>query len=219
MAPDLAGDGREPRPLAEGDSEAAAASQEGAIGLEPARGAARQHPVGDDDIGLGTGPNHPVPAHEMRRAGHEDSPAAAVAVEVGGAEIAAAGGDWQAVEVAIFRRGGGELGERLADIVARLWSQQRELALGSAQHQMAAVAGDEQVGRGRGQRPGGAGGDRDEAKTSPASPPQADPGDPAEPVEQPERGLVTLALGLAFEDRRAGRGRARAAFRAARPLC
>ena len=80
------------------------AAQEGAVRLEPARRAgARQQAVGDDDVGLGAGADHLVPAHELRRAGDEDPPAAPAAVDVGGAQVRAAGGGRQALELEDIR--------------------------------------------------------------------------------------------------------------------
>ena len=123
------GDGGDARPSPKGDGEAAGAAQEEAVGAEPARrAAARQRPVGDDDVGRGAGADHLVPADEMAGAGGEDPPAAAAAVECGGAQIRAAGGGGQAVELEIIGLGAAELGERVADIVAGAWAEQSEPA-------------------------------------------------------------------------------------------
>ena len=141
-------------------------------GLQP-RGSRRSE---IDDVGPGAGAR-PSPARR-RDAGvrvarmRQRRP---LAIDIGGAQILAARDAGQVVELDIIGLRRGQLGQRVADIVAGPPAQDRQPAVRSAQRDMAAVAGDEQVGQRRRQRPERSGHDRDQAQPPPARPPQAEP--------------------------------------------
>ena len=165
MAADLAGDGGDAWRIAERDREPAGAAEQGAVRLEPARPApAGQPSVGDDDVGFGAGAHHLVPADSGASA--SPAPAPAAAVDMGRAQVGAARRRRQPVEIDIFRLGAGQLRQRLADIIAGTRTQQRQLPAAGAQDEMLAVAGDDEVRRGRRECPGGARSNRCEAGAS-----------------------------------------------------
>ena len=162
--------------LAQENRHPAACRQRLAVEFQPTGFAsARQPAFGDDDIGSGTGGDQVAPGNRVARSGGEQHPAIPFAIDLGEAAVAAAIGEslvGQQPGIAVMPR---RLAHQAAHEVAALVAKNDRRDTGRGDGEVAAVPGDEQIGR-RGQRSADrADRQRDQPEPARARGPQAEP--------------------------------------------